>query len=103
VRYARSLYDAGFTAKKDPGAEDSLSIELFTEIPGLDIYYSFDNSNPDNFYPKYTHPLTVPKDADMLKVITYRDGRPIGRQLDMPINELRRRAGIKGKPVPPVE
>ena len=103
VKYARSLYDAGFTAKKDPGAEDSLSIELFTEIPGLDIYYSFDNSNPDNFYPKYTHPLTVPKDADMLKVITYRDGRPIGRQLDMPINELRRRAGIKGKLVPPVE
>ncbi|HVW61074.1 MAG TPA: family 20 glycosylhydrolase, partial [Puia sp.] len=103
VKYARSMYDAGFTAKKDPGAEDSLSIELFTEIPGLDIYYSFDNSNPDNFYPKYIHPLTVPKDADMLKVITYRDGKPIGRQLDMPINELRRRAGIKNKIVPPAE
>ncbi|MBN9385643.1 MAG: family 20 glycosylhydrolase [Chitinophagaceae bacterium] len=103
VKYARSLYDAGFTAKKDPTAEDSLSIELFTEVPGLDIYYSFDNSNPDNFYPKYTHPLTVPKDADMLKVITYRDGKPLGRQLDMPINELRHRAGVKNKPVPPID
>jgi len=90
-------------AKKDPGAADSLSIELSTEVQGLDIYYSFDNSNPDNFYPKYTHALTVPKDADMLKVITYRDGRPIGRQLDMPINELKRRAGLKDKPVPPAE
>lgn len=103
VKYARSLYDAGFTAKKDPNAEDSLSIELFTEVSGLDIYYSFDNSNPDNFYPKYTHALTVPKDADMLKVITYRDGRPIGRQIDMPVNELRRRAGVKNKPVPPID
>ncbi len=29
-----------------------------TEVAGLDIYYSFDNSNPDNFYPKYTfHPF----------------------------------------------
>jgi len=103
IKYARSLYDAGFKAKKDPTANDSLSIELFTEVEGLDIYYTFDNSNPDNYYPKYTHPLTVPKEADMLKVITYRDGRPIGRQLDMPINELKRRAGLKDKPVPPAE
>lgn len=103
IKYARSLYDAGFTAKKDPSAIDSLSIELSTEVQGLDIYYSFDNSNPDNFYPKYAHALTVPKDADMLKVITYRDGHPIGRQLDMPINELKRRAGLKDKPVPPAE
>ncbi|MDO6433324.1 family 20 glycosylhydrolase [Flavitalea sp. BT771] len=103
IKYARSLYDVAFTAKKDPSASDSLSIGLSTEVPGLDIYYSFDNSNPDSFYPKYAHPLTVPKDADMLKVITYRDGRPIGRQLDMPINELKRRAGLKDKPVPPAE
>jgi hypothetical protein len=39
----------------------------------------------------------------MLKVITYRDGAAIGRQLDMPINELKRRAGIKSNPVPPAE
>jgi hexosaminidase len=103
VKYARSMYDAGFTVKKDPAANDSLSITLSTEIEGLDIYYSFDNSNPDNFYPKYTGPLTVPKDADMLKVITYRNGKPIGRQIDMPINELKRRAGLKEKPVPPAE
>jgi len=94
VKYARSLFDAGFTAKKDNNANDSLSIELSTEVEGLDIYYSFDNSNPDNFYPKYTHPLSVPKDAETLKVITYRDGRPIGRQIDMPVAELKRRAGL---------
>ena len=103
IKYARSLYDAGFTVKKDASFNDSLSIELFTEVNGLDIYYSFDNSNPDKFYPKYTHALSVPKDADMLKVITYRDGAPIGRQLDMPINELKRRAGIKSNPVPSAE
>jgi len=103
VKYARSMYDVGFAVKKDPDANDSLSITLSTEVEGLDIYYSFDNSNPDNFYPKYSQPLTVPKDAEMLKVITYRDGKPIGRQLNMPINELKHRAGIKEKPVPPVE
>ena len=93
VKYSRALFDPIFTAKKD--ANDSLQIELSTEVEGLDIYYSFDNSHPDNFYPKYTTPLSVPKESVMLKVITYRDGKPIGRQIDMPINELRKRAGLK--------
>ena len=93
VKYSRALFDPIFTAKKD--ATDSLQIGLSTEVNGLDIYYSFDNSNPDNFYPKYTSPLSVPEEAVMLKVITYRDGNPIGRKIDMPINELRKRAGLK--------
>ncbi len=93
VKYSRALFDPIFIAKKD--ASDSLQIELSTEVEGLDIYYSFDNSHPDNFYPKYSTPLSVPKESVMLKAITYRDGKPIGRQIDMPINELRKRAGLK--------
>ena len=93
VKYSRALFDPIFTARKD--ASDSLQIELSTEVNGLDIYYSFDNSHPDNFYPKYSSPLSVPKESVMLKAITYRDGKPIGRQIDMPINELRKRAGLK--------
>jgi len=94
VKYARSMFDPAFAVKKDASANDSLSITLTTEVEGLDIYYSWDNSNPDNFYPKYNNQLTVPKDASMLKVITYRDGKPIGRQIDMPVKELKRRAGL---------
>ncbi|MBS1669006.1 MAG: family 20 glycosylhydrolase [Bacteroidetes bacterium] len=93
VKYSRALFDQIFTAKKD--AKDSLQILLSTEVNGLDIYYTFDNSQPDNFFPKYESPLSVPKEAVMLKVITYRNGKPIGRQIDMPINELRKRAGLK--------
>ncbi|MHA4810193.1 beta-N-acetylhexosaminidase [Flavitalea flava] len=96
VKYARSMFDPIVTVKKDFSANDSLSVELSTEIEGLDIHYSFDNSNPDNFYPKYTSGLSVPKDAVMLKVITCRDGKPIGRQMDLPVKELIRRAGLKG-------
>jgi hexosaminidase len=98
VKYARAMFDPVFTAKKD--TRDSLQIELSTEVKGLDIYYSFDNSHPDNFYPKYSTPLSVPKEAVMLKAITYRDGKPMGRQIDIPINELRRRAGLKVYNVP---
>ena len=72
-------------------ADQQLKINLSTEIEGLDIYYSFDNSFPDNFYPKYTSDLVPPKDAVMLKVITYRGTQPIGRMISMPISELKKR------------
>jgi hexosaminidase len=90
VKYARAMFDPIITAKKD--SKGALSIELSTEVEGLDIHYSFDNSHPDNFYPKYSSPLSVPKGASMLKVITYRDGKPIGRQIDLTIEELKKRA-----------
>jgi hexosaminidase len=86
------MFDPIFTAKKD--ANDSLLIQLSTEVEGLDIHYSFDNSHPDNYYPVYKEPLSVPKEAVMLKVVTYRGDELVGRQIDMPVSELKRRAGL---------
>jgi hexosaminidase len=92
VKYSRCMFDPIFTAKKD--ANDSLLIQLSTEVEGLDIHYSFDNSHPDNYYPVYKEPLSVPKEAVMLKVVTYRGDELVGRQIDMPVSELKRRAGL---------
>ena len=78
--------------KKDSA---TIIIKLSTEIEGLSIHYSFDNSFPDNYYPAYSSPLIVPKDASAMKVITYRDNKPIGRLIVMPVAEMRKRAGIK--------
>jgi hexosaminidase len=89
VKYARTMFDPIFQVSKD--SRDSLLITLSTEVEGLSIHYSFDNSHPDNFYPVYSQPLLVPKDAVMLKVITYRGNQVMGKQIDMPIAELRRR------------
>ncbi|CAN5470578.1 family 20 glycosylhydrolase [soil metagenome] len=91
IKYSPSLYDPIFTAKNNNGI---LGIELTTQIDGLDIYYSFDNSFPDNFYPKYTAPLTPPKDAVMLRVITYRGNSPIGRMITVPLDDLKKRVKI---------
>jgi hexosaminidase len=93
VKYAPSMYDPDFKAIKKDSAQ--LWVEMNTEIDGLDIHYSFDNSFPDEFYPKYSKALLVPKDASNLKVITYRNGKPIGRMIIMPVAELKTRAGIK--------
>jgi len=90
VKYSPAIYDPVFTVKRS--ADRQLMIELTPEIEGLDIYYSFDNSMPDRFYPKYTSALTPPKDASILRVITYKGKQPIGRLISMPIAELQKRA-----------
>jgi hexosaminidase len=92
-KYAPSVYDPIFNVSKT--ADGQLKIELGKEVAALDIYYSFDNSFPDRFYPKYTSPLIPPKDAVMLKVITYEGKKPVGRMIAMPIAELKSRAEKK--------
>jgi hexosaminidase len=92
IKYAPSIYDPEFEISKRDTAQ--VVVKMTTEIEGLNIHYSFDNSFPDQYYPKYSEPLLVPKDAANLKVITYRNGQQIGRLIVMPMAEMRRRAKI---------
>jgi hexosaminidase len=90
VKYARSAYDAIISAVK--GSDDSLKVKLETEIPGIDIYYTFDGTNPDNFYPAYEgSPLDIPTGASEIRVITYRDGKPVGKQINFMLDGLKKR------------
>lgn len=93
MKYSTAMYDCIFKPTKD--AEGKLLIELGTEVDGLDIYFTFDETNPDNYYPKYSAPLNVPKDAVTLKVVTYRGTKQIGKQINMPIAVLKKRAKIQ--------
>lgn len=92
IKYAPSMYDPIIAVSK---SGTDLNVNLNTEIPGLDIYYTFDNSFPDRFYPRYTGTLNVPKDAVNLRMITYRGNQPIGRMVTLTTDEMNRRVGIK--------
>lgn len=88
-KYAPSVYEPIFSvAKKSDG---QLQVTLDKEVGKVDLYYSFDNSFPDRFYPKYTSPLVVPKDAVMLRVISYEGKKQVGRIVSMPVAELESR------------
>ena len=66
---------------------DSNKIKIETEIKNLNVYYSFDNTDPDEFYPKYNGKLlTIPKGADFIKAASYRNGKPVGKEV---IKELK--------------
>ncbi len=93
VKYAPSMYDPIITTEKKDSA--TITLKLSTEIDGLKIHYSFDNSFPDTWYPAYTEPLLVPKEASTVKLITSRNGKLIGRLMVLPVAELKKRAGIK--------
>ena len=93
VKYSPAMYDPIINASEGP--DKQLMVELSTEIDSLDIYYTFDNSFPDNFYPKYTEPVMVPEDAVQLRVITYKDGKPVGRMITIPVTELKAKAAKK--------
>jgi len=90
IKYSPAIYDPIINVKRSPDRQ--LMIELTPEIDGLDIYYSFDNSTPDRFYPKYTSALVPPKDASMLRIITYRGKQPIGRLISIPVADLQKRS-----------
>ncbi|HTF28486.1 MAG TPA: family 20 glycosylhydrolase, partial [Flavitalea sp.] len=92
IKYSRASYDPIFNiSKKDSG----MVVKLSTEAPGIDIYYSFDNSFPDRFYPKYSEVLTVPNEAAMLKVVTYKGKTKVGRTITMPMAEIKKRGDQK--------
>jgi hexosaminidase len=92
-KYAPSVYEPIFSISK---GEDSLyRVQLNKEVEAVNMYYSFDNSFPDRFYPKFTTPITVPKDAVMLRVASYIGKKQVGRIVSMPVSEMSVRARMK--------
>ncbi len=91
INFSRSFFDAVVIPSKD--AQGQLQIQVETEVDSLDVYYTFDNTYPDHHSARYikNELLSIPKDADGFRVITYRDGKPIGRMLTLPLDELSKR------------
>lgn len=89
INYARSMYNAIVTPYL---LDNVLKVELGSEIDGTDIYYTFDNTDPDRHTPKYVVPLSIPKDATWLRVVTCRDGKQVGKVITLTVKELAKRA-----------
>ena len=94
INYARSAFDAVALPGHDKMGR--LAIRFTTEIKGLDVYYTFDNTRPDSFSPKYHgEAVEFPKGSNILTVITYRDGKPIGERISLTKDDLEKRSQEK--------
>jgi len=94
-KYSSSYLDA--VVKPTLDKYDHLRIQLGTEIDDLDIYYTFDNSFPDQHSLKYRKGelLEIPKTASSFIVVTYRGKKQIGKIISIPIEDLKKRTQIK--------
>jgi hexosaminidase len=89
-KYAPSMFEAIVKVTKNVKGE--LFVELKNEIPGLNIHFSFDNSYPDNHYPVASGLVAVPKDAELLRIVSYRGTKMMGRMMNISRTDLEKRA-----------
>lgn len=89
-KYAPSMYEAIVKVTKNSKGE--LFVELKNEISGLKIHYSFDNSYPDNHYPSASGLVAVPKDAELMRIVSYRGSKMMGRMMNISRVDLEKRA-----------
>ena len=89
-KYAPSMYEAIVNVSKN--AKGELFVELKNEIAGLKIHYSFDNSYPDNHYPTASGLIAVPKDAELMRIVSYRVNKMMGRTMNISRADLEKRA-----------
>jgi hexosaminidase len=89
INYAPSMYDPIIKVRKNPNGQ--LVIDLSTEVQGLDIFYTVDNAIPNQYYPKYKEAIVLPMGADMLRVITYRNNKLLGRLVSIKTEDLEKR------------
>lgn len=90
VNYARSIYDPIIYPHWDK--ERQLKIAMKTEIEGLSLFYTFDNTIPDIYSNMYTDTLSIPQNASMLRVAAYKRQEQAGRLIDITIDALKKRA-----------
>ena len=67
---------------------DQLMVALKNSIPNTEIYYTIDNTYPVKFGEKYEEPFEIPQGNLSLRTQTYRDGKPISRQLQIHREDL---------------
>ncbi len=90
INYSRSYLNPFVTVQRQ--AAGILEILLSHGLAGTDLFYTTDNTIPDSLSARYLQPFVFPKGADRLRVVAYRDGKPVGRLLDIPLADLAARA-----------
>ncbi len=89
INYSRAIYDPGIQTSLKDG---KLTLTMETEAPGLEIYYTIDDAMPDRYTEKYTAPVQLPSGPITLRVVTYRNQKPLGHLVTLSRADLEKRA-----------
>jgi hexosaminidase len=78
VNISKAVYDPIVKVYNEDG---KLMCELSNNIANTEIYYSVNNTYPVKFASKYEAPFEIPEGDLRLRTQTFREGKPIGREL----------------------
>jgi len=88
VNYSPAIYDAIINVR---GKEGEMTLEMDSEVPGLDIYYTIDGAMPNIYSTKYSNPVKLPSGTITVRVVTYRNGKQIGHLITLRPEDLKKR------------
>ena len=88
MNYARSAFDAIIKTKM---VDNKLTVDITTEVNGLDIFYTINETTPDIYTPQYKQPFELPEGPVTLKVNTFRNGKMVGKMIKISRSELLKR------------
>lgn len=88
IQINRSFRDPYITFKK---MNNKIYCEMTCEVEEATIYYTIDQTFPDKKSAVFTLPFEVPEGEIMIKAVTYKDGQPYGRLINLNWAEVSRR------------
>jgi hexosaminidase len=91
MNYSTSMYDPIIQVSKNK--DGLLVVTLSTEVKGINVHYTIDDTLPNQYYPIYKDPITLSKGVMLLRVVSYRDGKRIGKLISIKAEDLEKRAG----------
>jgi hexosaminidase len=86
--YSIAIYDAIVRTTLKDG---KLWVILESEVPDLEIFFTTDETMPDSHSEKYIKSFELPDGPLNLRVITYRNGKPIGHLVTLSVDDLKKR------------
>ena len=89
INHSLAIYDAIINVREKDG---KMTVEMDSEVPGLDIFYTVDGAMPNTYSPEYSKPFDIPDGPVTLRMITYRNGKSIGHLITLKPEDLKKRA-----------
>jgi len=91
VNYSPAIYDAIINVR---GKEGEMTLEMDSEVPGLDIFYTIDGAMPNTYSTRYSKPVELPEGPITVRVVTYRNGKQIGHLITLRPEDLKKRQTV---------
>ncbi len=88
IEICKAVYDPIIKLYKDG---DKMMCELSCETPNTEIFYTLNSSFPNKKSSKYSVPFEIPNTKVVFRATTFRNGKPLGRLLNIPKVELDKR------------